>query len=83
MWRKTPSCTGRLLAAVLEFLVSLRRTSLEAGDWCGHFDAAGEKVWERGKDCKEGESHCRRSAEEQQLLLEGHVQANAIGASEP
>jgi hypothetical protein len=44
-------------------------TSLEAGDWCGHFDAAREEVRESGKDGGQQQSHCGGGPQEEQLLL--------------
>ena len=42
-------------------------TSFEAGDRSGHLDSACENVWQRGKCCKQKQSHCRRRSKEADL----------------
>ena len=46
------------------------RTSLEAGDWCGHFHTAAQKVGQSGKDGGKQQSYCSSSSKQKQLV--GH-----------
>jgi hypothetical protein len=52
-------------------------TSLEARYWCRDLDAAREKVGKGGKDCGQGQSHCRSSSEYEELVL--RVGAHSMG----
>jgi hypothetical protein len=48
------------------------RTSLEAGNGRGHFNSAGEKVRQGGKERGQRQPHRRRSSKEEHFLLGRH-----------
>ena len=54
LYCKTDQDTAVLYASRLDGQ-RMRHTPLEAGHWCGHFDAARKEIGEAGKDCEEQE----------------------------
>jgi hypothetical protein len=62
---------GVLASQLAQAWNSGAHTSLEAGNWGRHLDAAGEKVWESRKDSGEKQPDGSSSRKYEELLLCG------------
>jgi hypothetical protein len=61
----------------------MRLTPLEAGHWCGHFDAACKEIGEARENREQQEPQCSSSSIQQNLLrVDRHIRG-VIGKNAP